>query len=82
MTVDQMLIYIPQIRKQQSLLLEMRMRMPKKRLQRNSQIIDYEYINYDLKEVSAEYDRVSDELARAQIALDGVNAEAVIEFEI
>jgi hypothetical protein len=46
----------------------------------NSSIIGYEYINYDLDEVKRDYDLVSDELSRAQIALDTINNS--IEFEL
>ena len=82
MTVDQILIYIPQLSKLKSLYGDMRTKLPKVRVVKTSQIIDYEYINYDLKEVSAKYEDVSELLSAAQIALDKVNAAEVIEIDL
>ena len=47
-----------------------------------SQIIDYRYANYDIEAVKADYQRVSDELAKAQTALDLVNTTMTMEIEI
>ena len=62
----------------------MKGKLPKARVQRqygnNSNIIDYEYINYDLDEVKRDYDLISDELSRAQLALDTLNNS--VEFEL
>lgn len=86
MTIDQMLIYIPQLTARKSKLSKMRSRLPKERVQsgisRMNGIVEYEYCNYDLKKVEAEYEAVADELARAQNALDMVNSTAVFEAEM
>ena len=84
MTIDEMLVYIPQLTRQKQKLQVMKNKLPKSRVQQryggSSNIIDYEYTNYDLDKVRQDYDAVSDELARAQLALDTLNT--TIEFEL
>jgi len=84
MTIDEMLVYIPQLTNLKQRLQVMKGKLPKARVQHqygnNSSIIDYEYINYDLDEVKRDYDLASDELARAQIALDTINNS--VEFDL
>jgi len=86
MTIDQMLIYIPQLTARKSKLSCMRSRLPKERIQsstsRMNGVIEYEYCNYDLKQVEREYEVAADELARAQNALDMVNSTVTFEAEI
>ena len=86
MTIDELLVYIPELTSKKNKLQEMRLKTPKKRVQleygRSSNIIDYEYINYDLKIIEEDYNKVSDELAKAQLALDSVNNKEVIEINI
>lgn len=81
---DQMLVYIPQLTKRKSKLLEMKSRLPKERVEeqygRQSNIIDYTYTNYDLAAVEADYEKTADELSRAQLALDTVNQRDSFEF--
>ena len=82
--IDEMLVYIPQLTKRKSKLLEMKSRLPKKRVEeqygRQSNIIDYTYTNYDLAAVEADYEKTADELSRAQLALDTVNQRDTFEF--
>ena len=81
--IDEMLVYIPQLTKRKSKLAEMKSKLPKYRvaeLGRISNIIDYTYLNYDLSEVEADYARVSDELANAQLALDAINNRDTLEL--
>ena len=86
MTIDQMLIYIPQLTARKKKLDEMRSRLPKERvresLARGNNIIEYSYANYDISEAEADYSAVSDELAKAQMALDTANATVHFEVEI
>lgn len=86
MTIDQMLIYIPQLTARKNKLNRMRSRLPKERVQggmsRMSGIVEYEYSNYDIKQAEADYAAISDELARAQNALDAVNASVTFSVEI
>lgn len=84
MTIDEMLVYIPQLTKRKSKLLEMKSKLPKERVEeqygRQSNIIDYTYTNYDLAAVEADYERTADELSRAQLALDSINQRETFEF--
>lgn len=83
-TSDEMLVYIPQLTKRKSKLLEMKSRLPKERVEeqygQQSSIIDYTYTNYDLAVVEADYEKTADELSRAQLALDTVNQRDSFEF--
>ena len=83
-TIDEMLVYIPQLTKRKIKLLEMKSRLPKERIEeqygRQSNIIDHTYTNYDLAAVEADYEKTSDKLSRAQLALDTVNQRNSFEF--
>ena len=83
-TIDEMLVYIPQLTKRKIKLLEMKSRLPKERVEeqcgRQSNIIDYTYTNYDLAAVEADYENAADELSRVQLALDAVNQREVFEW--
>ena len=83
-TIDEMLIYIPQLTSQKNRLGNMRNKMPKAResINMRSTIIDYRYTNYDINKACEDYDEVCDELTRAQIALDTVNVTNKFEIEI
>ncbi len=84
MTIDQMLVYIPQLTAKKQKLAQMKNRLPKQRerdaYSRSSHIIDYSYANYDIKAVEADYAFVVDELARAQTALDVLNNTETMEI--
>lgn len=86
MTIDEMLVYIPQLTKRKSKLFEMKSKLPKERVEepygRQSSIIDYTYTNYDLSIVEADYEKTSDELSRAQLALDAVNQRELLPVEL
>ena len=86
MTIDQMLDYIPQLTARKNKLNRMRSCLPKERVQggmsRMSGIVEYEYSNYDIKQAEADYAAVSDELARAQNALDAVNSSVTFLTEV
>lgn len=83
-TIDEMLVYLPQLTKRCSKLAEMRDALPKTRenaaFSRGSTIVDYRYANYDIEKVAEDHAALSAELARAQTALDLANN--TIEFEI
>lgn len=85
MTIDEMLIYIPQLTRRKNKLAVMKSKLPKERVEerlgRQSNIIDYVHVNYDLKAVEEDYNRAADELAKAQIALDIVNNTEKFEIE-
>lgn len=81
-----MLVYIPQLTARKNKLERMRSRLPRERVQdsysRNSTLVEYEYSNYDIQKVAADYSSVADELARAQNALDQVSATVTLEVVI
>ena len=83
MTIDQMLVYIPQLSRKRAKLANMKNRLPKTREYiRVAGIIEYSYANYDVEEACKDYDALSDELARAQTALDVVNNSVKFEIDI
>ena len=84
MTIDQMLVYIPQLTKRKQKLYSMQSRLPKSRENsyRGSNIIDYSITNYDIKKAHEDYLKISDELAAAQTALDVINNSEKFEIDI
>jgi len=85
MTIDQVLVYIPQLTAQKNKLDTFRSKLPKERKEsygRNNAIIEYEYANYDIAQAEADYAAVADELARVQNALDLANATVKFEAEL
>ena len=85
-TIDEMLILIPQLNKAKQKLALMKNKLPKMREQnsysRVSSMVEYRYINYDIKQVEEEYEKICEKLYKAQIALDLVNNSYEIEIEI
>lgn len=83
MTVDEMLVYLPQLSARKAKLKSMANVLPKTRYKNyeRSNVIDYQYANYDIDAVRADLDAVTEELSRAQLALDSVNHTAVLEIE-
>lgn len=82
-TIDEMLVYLPQLNAECATLSKMRDAMPKVRVSSgysSGNIIDYKYANYDIEEVGRYYTKLSDTLAKAQTVLDLVNS--TVEFEI
>lgn len=84
MTIDEMLVYIPQLTMRKDKLARMKDRLPKVREQTrvNSSILDYWYLNYGVDEAAAEYDKISDTLSKAQNALDAANMNQTLEIDI
>ena len=86
MSIDEMLVYIPQLSKTKLKLSSMKGKLPKMREQgayaRSSAIVEYRYINYDIKQVEKEYEKVCEELTKAQLALDLANNSYEMEIEI
>ena len=81
-TIDEILVYIPQLSARKAKLREMADTLPKARENSygKSNIIDYRYVNYDIRQVKADLDTVTEELSKAQLALDTINHS--VEFDI
>ena len=81
-TIDELLVYIPQLSAKKAKLRGMADTLPKARENSygSSNIIDYRIVNYDIKQVKKDLDAVTDELAKAQLALDTINHS--LEFDI
>ena len=84
-TIDEMLILIPQLTARKNRLADMKDKLPKTREQyrmSGSSILDYRYLNYDVNTVAAEYEKTTDMLAKAQNALDSVNMTQTLEVDL
>ena len=85
MTIDQMLVYIPQLSEQKRRLGRMGAALPKQRVDNRyaaSNIVENTYANYDIAKAEEELAMVSEELAKAQTTLDLVNSTATMEIEL
>ncbi len=83
MTIDMMLVYIPQLTKKRQKLSVMANRLAKIReVVRVAGVIEYTYANYDIEQAKKDYDAVTDELSRAQTALDVLNNSVKFEINI
>lgn len=84
MTVDEVLVYLPQLSASVSRLDTMKSALPKERAEsygrQNVGLIDYRYANYDIAKAEEEYRKAANTLAELQLALDTVNN--TVEFEI
>lgn len=83
-TIDEMLVYIPQLTQLSNRLARMQDILPKEREASGlrSNIIDYRYANYDIDKVKKDYKAVIDELHKCQIALDTTNINKTFNVEI
>ena len=85
-TIDEMLVYLPQLQKRQTKLFAMKDALPKVRenvgFGRGTNVVDYRYANYDIDLAEKDYKDLSAEIARAQLALDTVNSTAELEFDL
>ena len=86
MTIDEMLVYIPQLTEDKNRLYGLSARLPKERRSvggyGSNTVIDYTYANYDVAKAEADYLAVCDLLARAQTALDVTNNSIIMEFDL
>ena len=84
MTIDEMLVFLPQMSERLRKLEDMLAKPEKTRAQNTGRtsIIEYEYLNYDLQKVQQDYDALLDLKNRALTALDVVNNTVPFEAEI
>ena len=86
-TIDEMLVLIPQLNTRKAKLQKMANRLAKQRKReegygnRNNNI-EYDYANYDIEQVAKDYEAVAERLALAQNALDLLNSTDQIEINI
>lgn len=85
MTVDQLLILIPQLTESKKRLAAMKNTLPKIRENssgygRSGSVIDYRYANYSIADAEKEYEDAAELLGRAQNALDLLNATETMEI--
>ena len=80
LTIDQVLVRMPQINNRIYTLDIMRRRQPKVRRGITGSVIDYEYTNYDPSEVDLEYQELMNELDSLQEALDLTNNTVTFEY--
>lgn len=87
MTIDEMLVYLPQLSADKSRLEGMSSVLPKTR--KNSchsyggtNLVEYVYANYDIAQAEKDYQSVRSELSRAQTALDVVNNSVRFEIDL
>lgn len=86
-TIDQMLVFIPQLSARKRKLSEMSIRLPKQRTSMsgyggNSSVIDYCYANYNIEQVEKDFQDISNLLAKAQTELDILNNTKKMEINI
>ena len=86
MTVDQLLVYIPQLSQRKLKYSDMMSKLPKTRetgaAYARGNIIDYRYANYDIAAAEQDYSVTADTLGRAQTALDVVNNTLTMEIDL
>lgn len=87
MTIDEVLVYLPQLTETKDRLSEMAAVLPKTRaglgaFMSNASVIDYEYANYVPEDAEAALEAVSDRLAAVQTALDLVNSTVQMDIDL
>ena len=86
MTVDQMLVYLPQLTARRNKLYMMKNRLPKVRETAsgfgNNKLIDYNYANYDIAQAESDCAEAEALLAKAQTALDLLNTTETMEIDL
>ena len=84
LTIDMILVKMAQLNQRKAILDYMRKLQPKTRQEQSygnrAAAPEYQYINYDLDLIKAEYEQVSTEIMNLQLALDKYNQ--TFEFEV
>ncbi len=86
LTIDMILVKMAQLNQRKAILDYMRKLQPKTRKEQSygnrAAAPEYQYINYDLDLIKAEYEQVSTEIMNLQLALDKYNQTFEFEVEI
>lgn len=82
-TIDEALVEMAQLTRKKEKLDAMRKRLPKTRVNnfRNANVIEYQYVNYDLDKVQKDYNAVCERITEIQVALDLANQTKVFMIE-
>lgn len=80
LTIDQALVFMPQLIQNIYELQDMKSRLPKERKSVTGNIIDYKYANYKIKDAESEYNTSIEMLTKIQNALNLVNS--TVKFDI
>lgn len=85
MTIDEMLVYLPQLNNRKTKLASLSAALPKVRENagygRGNMVIDYRYANYDIEKAKADYAEITEIISKAQTALDYVNNTVEFDFD-
>lgn len=85
LTIDQALVYIPQLTRRISKLREMSSVLPKQRIvdrYSSANFVDYQVSNYDIEEAEQAYVKAKELLAELHLALDTVNTTETMDIDI
>lgn len=85
MTIDQALVYLPQLTGKVKKLKEMASALPRERVTDSyygRNIIDYVIANYDIAAAERAYHEEQEKLMKLQLALDAANSDEKMELEI
>lgn len=83
MTIDEVLIYMSMLTYKKIRLGNMKLNSERERItSRNNSIIEYRYLNYDMKEIESDYNKVIEELNKVQSALDKANMTLTFEVDL
>ena len=85
LTIDEALVKMAQLNNRKAVLDIMRKRLPKERINSfgsfNKSIVEYQYVNYDLEQVKKDYQEITEEIMKIQLALDICNQTMTFEVE-
>ncbi len=86
MTIDEALVYLPQLSARKRKLATMSMRLAKERLQSSrtttAAVSEFKYANYEIAAAKADYEKTAAEITAIQSALDLINNTETFEIDI
>ncbi|MCD8048946.1 MAG: hypothetical protein LUG52_04970 [Clostridia bacterium] len=86
MTIDEALVYLPQLSARKRKLATMSMRLAKERLQSSrtttAAVSEFKYANYEIDAAKADYEKTSAEITAIQSALDLINNTETFEIDL
>lgn len=87
MSIDEILVYIPQLNYNREKFERLAGKLPKERVEQKygsapSNFIEYRYANYDIQEAQEDLNFTRAEIDRAQVALDRINNTVKMEIDL